>query len=298
MQFSVIIPTFNRLELLKAALRSVQEQTVPDFEVIVVDDGSTDGTTEWARTQSGVRVMRQDNAGPSAARNLGARHATGNYLAFLDSDDLFFPDALATYAQAIAAHAQPALLIGAWIETRGFTATARVDTPLRCSAYQDYFAAAADGAHFQSGSGAVRRDCFERAGGFSSALTCAEDQDLALRLGTSPGCVVIDAPAQVIYRRHEGSLTANVPQLIAGATAIIANERANTYPGGDQRRAERRAAILRLAIPVSVAALRIDGARAWQLFRSLAAWALSAHRWKYLLGFPLLRLRHAMTPRG
>jgi len=100
--FSVIIPTHNRLDLLRGALASVWQQSYNDCELIVVDDGSADGT--WDALQVlGTRVCarRQNNAGPGAARNLGAKNATGDYFAFLDSDDLWFPWTLETYRQII-----------------------------------------------------------------------------------------------------------------------------------------------------------------------------------------------------
>src|SRR5262249_49336199 len=90
--FSVIIPTFDRIQMLKHALDSVFRQRSTDFEIIVVDDGSSDGTVDYLRRlERGVTVYTQRNSGPSAARNLGASQACGRYLAFLDSDDLWFP---------------------------------------------------------------------------------------------------------------------------------------------------------------------------------------------------------------
>src|SRR5262245_53825606 len=96
-QFSVIIPTHNRLCLLQRALGSVRNQTFRDYEVIVVDDGSSDGTWNYLGSLVPfIKALRQENRGPGPARNLGATHATGSYLAFLDSDDLWFPWTLAT----------------------------------------------------------------------------------------------------------------------------------------------------------------------------------------------------------
>src|SRR5215510_13897684 len=97
--FSIIIPTYNRLPYLKKTLDSIWEQSFTDFEVIVVDDGSTDGTADYLRELGGsVELLRQENRGPGAARNLGVMHARGEYIAFLDSDDLWFPWPLKTYA--------------------------------------------------------------------------------------------------------------------------------------------------------------------------------------------------------
>lgn len=94
---SVIIPTFNRLSLLPSALESVFLQDPAPREIIVVDDGSEDGTSEWLRdiARDGLLAVRQERAGPGPARNRGARLAGGKYLAFLDSDDRWLPGKLA-----------------------------------------------------------------------------------------------------------------------------------------------------------------------------------------------------------
>jgi cellulose synthase/poly-beta-1,6-N-acetylglucosamine synthase-like glycosyltransferase len=94
--FSIVIPTFNRERLIAATLESVLAQTEGDFEVIVVDDGSTDGTeAALAPWRDRLTFVRQPNQGPGPARNLGAARAKGEYIAFLDSDDLWFPWTLA-----------------------------------------------------------------------------------------------------------------------------------------------------------------------------------------------------------
>jgi glycosyltransferase involved in cell wall biosynthesis len=90
--FSVVIPTHDRLELLKRTVQSIRQQSFPDYEIIVVDDGSRDGTIDWlAENNSWLRGIRQSNKGPGAARNAGAQVSHGQYLAFLDSDDVWFP---------------------------------------------------------------------------------------------------------------------------------------------------------------------------------------------------------------
>ncbi|MEX2016313.1 MAG: glycosyltransferase, partial [Candidatus Hydrogenedentales bacterium] len=297
MLFSVIIPTFNRLELLKAALQSIRDQSFSDRELIVVDDGSSDGTAEYVASLGGlVKCVRQDNAGPASARNAGARLAVGEFLVFLDSDDELLPGALAAYANVIAQLPRPAIIIGAWLETDGPVLVPPVDDrALTFTAFSDYFEAASRSRHFQSGSGVVRRDIFLAYGGFDEQLRCAEDQDLALRLGEQPTCVVVECPEQVRYRRHSASLTANVRDVIAGARAVVSREVARMYPGGEARQADRRQAILRLAVPVSIAAIAADRRIAWQLYRRLARWAVRAGRWKYVCGFPVLAFRAAMT---
>lgn len=88
---SVIIPTFNRKEMLREALDCARAQSYANKEIIIVDDGSTDGTETTIPADPCIRIYRQENAGPSSARNHGMRQARGEFLAFLDSDDLWEP---------------------------------------------------------------------------------------------------------------------------------------------------------------------------------------------------------------
>lgn len=92
---SAIITTHNRLDLLKRAVESVFAQSYPNIELIVVDDGSTDGTEEWSRTQNKIRYLRipkGESKGGNYARNLGIKNSTGQYVAFLDDDDYWLPN--------------------------------------------------------------------------------------------------------------------------------------------------------------------------------------------------------------
>jgi glycosyltransferase involved in cell wall biosynthesis len=91
---SVIVPAYNAERYLDEALESVLSQSFQDLECIVVDDGSTDSTSEIAARRKRVRTLRQDNQGASAARNTGIRAARGEFLTFLDADDLWYPERL------------------------------------------------------------------------------------------------------------------------------------------------------------------------------------------------------------
>jgi len=102
---SALIPTYNRRTQVLRAIGSVLAQTVPVDEIVVVDDGSTDGSAEAIRSRYGSRVtlFRQENAGVSAARNRGIREAKGEWIAFLDSDDVWFPTKIERQLEALAA---------------------------------------------------------------------------------------------------------------------------------------------------------------------------------------------------
>lgn len=99
---SVVIPTYNRVASLATAIESVLAQTLSAIELIVVDDGSSDGTSDWIRTTyPTIRLITQNNHGVSHARNRGIEHSTGSWIALLDSDDRWYPDKLATQVRAI-----------------------------------------------------------------------------------------------------------------------------------------------------------------------------------------------------
>ena len=95
MHVSVIIPTYNRKQTLKRAIQSVYIQSLPPFEIIVVDDGSKDGTKEWVKKKyPNIKYIYQKNSGVSSARNKGIKTAQGKYISFLDSDDTWHKDKL------------------------------------------------------------------------------------------------------------------------------------------------------------------------------------------------------------
>ncbi len=110
--FSVIIPTYNRAGFITRTLNSVLSQTWPHFEVLVVDDGSTDNTGEVVRSINSpkVRYFKKENGERAAARNYGTARATGDYVTFLDSDDLLYPHYLQNAAESIYRYASPPFL--------------------------------------------------------------------------------------------------------------------------------------------------------------------------------------------
>src|SRR5690625_357019 len=103
--FTVVIPLYNKESTIEETLKSVQNQTISDFDIIVVNDGSTDRSRERAArlTDSRIKILAQPNKGVSAARNLAIRHSTSPYIATLDADDIWLPDYLEEQKRMIAA---------------------------------------------------------------------------------------------------------------------------------------------------------------------------------------------------
>ncbi len=177
---SVIIPTFNRLPLLQEAVESVLRQSHGDFELIVVDDGSSDGTREFiSGLEAPVRYVYQENRGPSAARNAGLRAARGEFIAFLDSDDLWLPHKLRIQIDFM--NAQPDAVVcytdEVWIR-RGV----RVNPRKKHRKYSGWiFRHCVPLCIVSPSSVLMRRRFFDVVGLFDETLPACEDYDLWLR---------------------------------------------------------------------------------------------------------------------
>ncbi len=175
---SVVIPTYNRAHLVADAVRSVLDQQGVEVEVAVVDDGSTDNTSdvlaELARSDSRVMALRQENAGPSAARNTGIAATTAPLVAFLDSDDLMVPaDRLAIQAAYLAEHSDAGLVIG----TGDVVVMDGVEPPWLVVNQRD---AGVPGWVVMTMM--VHRTLLEAVDGFETTMRIAEDTDLVARL--------------------------------------------------------------------------------------------------------------------
>jgi len=287
--FSVVIPTYNRLSLLRGTFESVRRQSYSDFELIVVDDGSTDATRDWLTSHKGaVRVIEQSNRGPGAARNLGVREARGDYVAFLDSDDLWFPWTLNAFAHAIRRHGGAAILGGKLFEfTEESELFAIRNEPLETSWFPDYISSARHPYYVGSGTCVLHREALEKAKFLEDRLN-AEDHDLILQLGTLPGFVRILAPLTLAWRRHPTSETGDFTSRVSGALRLLARERAGTYPGGVERLQERQRIIARHIRPTALACLwNGELTKGWKLYCSIIGWNILLGHWKYVVAFPM-----------
>jgi glycosyltransferase involved in cell wall biosynthesis len=191
---SAIIPTYNRLLHLERAIGSVLAQRRACGELIVVDDGSTDETPALverlaADSNVAVRLLRQENRGAAAARNLGIRSARGNLLAFLDSDDWWLPNKLALQAAVMAA--RPDVLISHTREI-WFRRGQRVNQKKKHDPpHGDIFAASLGMCVVGMSTVMARRELFDRYGLFDEELPCCEDYDLWLRVGCREPFVLV-----------------------------------------------------------------------------------------------------------
>jgi glycosyl transferase family 2 len=287
-QFSVVIPTRNRLDFLKQAISSVWAQTYVDYEIIVVDDGSTDGSMDYVLSLgSRVTALRQTNKGPGAARNLGAKRAVGHYLAFLDSDDCWYPWALATFNELIQQYQNPAVITAATLEFRGqLPDIGREDIAAEC--LSDYFETATDPSYTGSGALVVKRAIFHRANGFDETMPVGEDLDFYFRVGTCRDFVRVRAPMTLGYRRHSGNVSTAPGPLYFAAVELLRREASGLYPGGKVRQMERWKLLSRMVRPVAVSCLKAGLAReAWRLYRQSFLMNARLGRLRFLSGFAL-----------
>ena len=187
---SVVVPVYNRERFLRETLESVSALDYEPFEVIVVDDGSTDGSAAIARSFPEVRYLRQENRGPGAARNAGIDVARGEFVAFVDSDDVVLPHKLSAQIGYLVDHPDVTATLGRqeWI------------TPPP-DAVPDLVWGDLDG--ITPISIVIRRAALIEVGGFDPALRGPEDVDLLVRLREG-GFRFLVVPEVVMHRRYHG----------------------------------------------------------------------------------------------
>jgi glycosyltransferase involved in cell wall biosynthesis len=285
-EFSIIITTYNRRCFLRQAICSVWEQTHTDFELIVVDDGSSDGTMDYLLSLGPrVKVLRQANRGPGAARNLGVRHAAGRYVAFLDSDDVWFPWALATFHTAIQDHREPSLINAALLVFQGKVPDVEQDD-FTAEHFSDYFETANDPADVRSAALVAKRAIFDRADGFDETMSVGEDLDFYFRAGTCRHFVRVRSPMTLGYRRHPGNMSTAPALLYSAAVEVLTRETNGLYPGGKVRQKERWKLISRTVRPVALSCLKAGLAHeAWRLYRKSFVMNARLGRFRFLTGF-------------
>jgi len=204
---SVIIPTFNRAAFVHEAVASVLAQRGASYELIVVDDGSTDGSADSLRQTYGdaLRVVRTANHGVAAARNRGIAESRGEVVAFLDSDDLWEPDKLKMQAERLST--DPSLEIcqvnEIWIRNG-----VRVNPPAHYRKAGGWiFEASLRHCLISPSAVLLRRRLLQRVGGFDESLPVCEDYDLWLRIARDTQVELIDLPLVIRRGGHADQLS-------------------------------------------------------------------------------------------
>ena len=209
---SIIIPTFNRAHCVSEAIDSVLAQTFTSYELIVVDDGSTDRTAEVLERYTGrLKPLAIRHAGPSAARNAGIGAARGDYLAFLDSDDLWMPAKLEAQMRFFAAN--PAARIcqteEIWIRNG-----IRVNPMKKHKKHSGWIFRQCLPLCIVSPSAVIlHRDIFERVGLFDESMLACEDYDLWLRIAALYPIYLLDRPLIIKRGGHADQQSRTVPAL-------------------------------------------------------------------------------------
>ena len=297
LKISIVIPTYNRLRLLKEALASIWVQTYGLYEVTVVDDGSSDGTLAYLEFLGDrINLVRQQRAGPAAARNAGFQRSSGDYIAFLDSDDIWLPWTLETF-QHVAARYQPSLISGAVLEFSEHVP--RVDQgELSIDLFQDFLETAKRPGFASSCNMLVKRKVIQSLGGFDESLTVAEDHDLFFRIGVAKGYVRILSPVTTLYRRHAGNTASLRLNACVCSMAMLRKEVQKRYPGGHERRKERWQLLGRTLRPIALAAAKAGmQSKAWYIYGQSFGLNLRTGRLRFLLGFPFWSLAHIFLAR-
>lgn len=221
---TVLVPVFNRERFIDEAIRSVVEQDFADFELLLVDDGSTDGTAavleSWKRRDSRIVVVTSAaNQGIPAALNLGLAHARGDYVARLDSDDLMKPRRLAAQVAVLGARPDVALVSCAYdvVDLDGnHLRTWKDDGPHEVTAFLLNFVNVVGG----GGQVMFRRDEVRAEGGFAVEYPSTEDYDLWVRLARR-GRIETLPFVGMTKRTHGGQVLKHGPMKIAHWTGIM-----------------------------------------------------------------------------
>jgi glycosyltransferase involved in cell wall biosynthesis len=211
-KISVIIPTYNYGEFICDSIESVINQTYKDFEIIVVDDGSTDNTPEVVKKyKDRVSYIYKENEGPSSARNYGIKNAKGEYLCFLDSDDIFLPEKLELQAKYMEDHRDDnigliysdyycvsrKLKIIDYYESIGFSS--QIEAIKYLFNYN----------YINTSTVMIPKTCIDRIGIFNEKYRYLEDYDLWLRLGCNYKFLYINEPlvkTRSHYKNHRNKV--------------------------------------------------------------------------------------------
>jgi glycosyltransferase involved in cell wall biosynthesis len=221
---SVVIPCFNQAHFLGEAIESVLSQSYSHFEIVVVDDGSTDNTSEVAGRYPGVHCVRQENQGLAGARNSGLYESKGSYLVFLDADDRLLPDALKVGLECLKAHPECAFVSGRYREIAADESHLRGFQPLYHIKKGDYSELLRGNYIGMHATLMYRRSVLESVGGFDTSIEACEDYDLYLRIARN---FPIHCHDKVVaeYRQHDSNMSRDSALMLKATLAILRSQR-------------------------------------------------------------------------
>lgn len=270
------MPAYNVAAYLDAAARSALDQTYPQLELLIVDDGSTDGTPQVAETvrqrdPDRVRIIRQENRGLAGARNTALRAARGAFFALLDSDDLWDPGFLEHQMQTFRRHPEVDLVTGngRYLGGRRHGAAVRPYPDPRPPVSLATIITDEEAVFVMT---VFRRRVFETVGGFDESLRTNEDFDFWLRAALAGFRFVRNPEPFAWYRRRDDSLSADAPRMLSGALVVCAKARGLIGDRPERALLERQIAYYEAELDAAVARQALetgDGRRAAEALASL-----------------------------
>ena len=227
---SVIIPAYNAQETLLKTIRSIQKQTFLDFELIVINDGSTDNTLEVLSSikEPRLKVFSYKNGGLAVARNRGIDHAIGDYITFIDADDLWVPDKLELQLAALQQHPKSGIVYSwtAFINEEGKILYFQKPLFFEGDVYPKILVKN----FIASGSNIlIRRETIETVGKYDPHLKSAEDWDYNIRLAAHCPFAVVPK-YQILYRKSSGAMSSKVDVMEKANLFVIERAFQNAPP--------------------------------------------------------------------
>ncbi len=205
MNITVVVPTYNRYHLLKRALDSVYAQRYRVGEVIVIDDGSSDETSQIKKDFPLIKYIYQNNSGVSSARNLGIKSATYEWIAFLDSDDTWHKDKIQLQVEL---HQSNPELRMSYTDENWIRDGVRVKIPKKFRKFGgDIFDECLSHCIIAPSATLLHRDLIEKVGDFDESLEVCEDYDLWLRVAVDNEIGLVDKPLITKYAGHKDQLS-------------------------------------------------------------------------------------------
>lgn len=231
---TAVIPAYNAAEFLSATIQSVIDQSFINWELLVVDDGSTDDTADVVRQfcaqDARIKLISKENGGVSSARNRGAQEATAELVAFLDADDRWLPDKLAVHVDYVTSHPDSGVSFGRveLIEADGATTGKLTNNISQQLSPEDFFYT---NPTVTTSNMVIRKAIFLEMDGFDKTMQYNEDVDLLLRIALQ-GSVTIDAIDQVLvqYRLHTSGLSSTLLKMEEGWITLM-DKAAKRAPG-------------------------------------------------------------------